>query len=305
MSRLRQALLDRRERYNTAFALARRVRPRLSEEAFKEHLLTVVAPIVEATAPRAAEAVTEALYDASLELVGSGLFSRYEALREGWIRLPQLAPHLEREPRRLVAAFSNALHRLSVTPGARAHQWLEELLEAAPLCGDTERLLEAGKVLGWKAGLAHYREGALQAAAALPARLAAHLLEADDPADRLARLRDDPWLCPEGSPLEVVARVGAFRGFGGLFLRPPRAHQEGDDLVVSDGDGAWLVTADLYGATFHPTPLPQGDPRSTLPGRLKKLVAEPTSWAANRHTAAVTSRFSHAVTLIALRGERL
>src|SRR2546423_1862172 len=82
---------------------------------------------------------------------------------------------------------------------------------------------------GWRAGLAHYRAGALAVCAQLPPALARAALGLPPDArigleDLIARLMADPWLEPatlagpaHARELRIVARAGAFRGFGGLF----------------------------------------------------------------------------------------
>src|SRR5262249_15653263 len=104
-----------------------------------------------------------------------------------------------------------------------------------------------------------------------------------------------------------------FRGFGGLFLAPPTIGALGSQFIVRDGDNRWLLTADLFGATFHRTDdakLVQGSGPFQLDrsgkvslGRASKVfteLADFTSLAANETTLAVTIPLSHAVYLIAL-----
>ena len=85
-----QILAARRGRFNSLFAEAKTYRPALDGAAFAAHLTRVVGPVVERVAearPEQAEAVAEALYELSLDLVGREFFgphSRYPALAEGW-----------------------------------------------------------------------------------------------------------------------------------------------------------------------------------------------------------------------------
>src|SRR6185312_4146890 len=118
-----------------------------------------------------------------------------------------------------------------------------------------------GQVLGWRAGLAHYRSSALIVATTLPSTLALAAVGAHTKqkwSDVVQRLEDDPWFDPakseataDRSRLAIVARVGGFRGFGGLFVEPPEVASSRDQLWVKSGDDCWLLCADVFGYTFH------------------------------------------------------
>lgn len=320
MSRLREALLARRERYNTAFAVARRARPSLCPEVFSEHLLEVLDPVVEALDPGSGADSVEQLYDLSLDLVGSELLganSRHPAVVAGWEKLfPRLGRLLSQQPRRLAAELSNALYHLSATPGARPLFWLGRMQEYAARFRDADELRAVGQVLAWMAGLAHYREGALQVLARLDESWARELLGCD--LTQLKQLAGRPWTDPETGPrdrLEIVARVGAFRGFGGLFVRPPRVTSAGQDrFILDDGEAHFLLCADHFGATFHRLgeSLKHEGPvvkfslwEGVLTVEGQHLVdpafQQVVSTAAGPTTVAITRANSHSVLLAALR----
>lgn len=332
------ALLEsRRSRYNAQFAEARRSRPSLDPECFSRHLRDVVAPLVErvaAVAPSQAPEVTDVLYELSLDLVGRDLLgpgARHPALVDGWTSLLAALPErLAEAPRQFTGSITNALYVLTTTPGARPSEWLREVRSLSAVCGSTGELLEAAKVAGWRAGLAHFRESALELCRKLPPRAAAAALGlsdlslAADEIDTVVRqLLADPWLSPalalRGKPdtrhLHLVARVGAFRGFGGDFIRPPLVTCPGGQFVASDGEHQWLLHADCFGSTLHRTgAVTEAPPVLAAPlfklglrgkvsrGPLSAVFADLSvhhSTAANAHTLAVTTPLSHAVYLIA------
>jgi hypothetical protein len=340
------ALESRRARYNALFADAHRTRPSLDAEAFAAHLRVVVAPIVDRAAshaPTAAAPVTDALYELSLDLVGQeflGPRSRYPALVEGWQHLlVALAPRVAEAPRLLPGAVTNALYQLATTPGARPREWMQALVTLSPLCADVDTLLQAAQVVAWRAGLAHYRASALRRCAGLDP--AAGLVALGIPiADRppvspdlfqaaLARLQTDPWLDPAAAlrddiparRLQLIRRVGAFRGFGGQFLAPPTISVVDGQFVVSDGDTHWRLFADRFGATLHRTVAPSRDKtkrkrhRFTLSpeGEVKHgsarvtfpELANCTTSAEDDTTLAVTTPLSHGVFLVALVSSHL
>ncbi len=334
---LANALAADRAGFNARFALARRRLPGLDGRALLAFLAAVVDPVAEAVARVRPERVghfVQAAFDAALELVGqrlAGPGARERVQEEGWLRiLPAAAPLLAEHPGSLVSAVGNALHRLSATPGARPGDWSAAMASAAPLCPDLATLLRFGQVASWRAGLAHYRASALAGAGALPESLALAALGAGPGWDwpRLRqRLAADPWFDPAArapdsadarGPLRLAARIGAFRGFGGLFAEPPGVAVVAGDLIVSSGADRWVLYADAFGAALHRTRADGGTP---APGRgrlSQELVADGCSVlrgkerldlpelgrfagiAVTPHTLALTSPLSHAVFLVSL-----
>lgn len=331
---LAEALKRGRDRFNTKFAYARHRFPALDGEAVKEHLRVTVAPItaaVHAVAAERVDAVVDALYDLTLELLGGGFIaaeSRYPALPRAWREMLPRLPHLlAREPARFAGAITNAVYNLSTTATARPTFWIDAMTQLGKDCADVQAFLEAGKVVAWRSGLAHYREGALAACLNLEAGLARAALGLPDAGavpmpTIIARLRQDPWLAPAaaGLPpnqekrLRVVAVVGAFRGFGGVFVEPPRVLLNNGEWLAYDREHCWKVTVDLFGATFHRAgnKPPASDRPSQfgrqLGGQVMKAaqagsfayLADASSSAATDTTMAVTLPRSHSIYFVAL-----
>jgi hypothetical protein len=337
-----QILEANRARFNARFAEARHIRTKLTPGSFTHHLRTGLAPIVEAVHRHnldIANAVADALYDLSLDLVGQELLgpeSRYPYLVEGWnTLLPRLPRFVAEAPRQFVGSVTNALYNLSVTPGARPREWMEAMLALADLCPDAETLLKTGQVVAWRAGLAHYRLNALelctQLASLNPALAYLALGLPTDPSINappvtalLDRLLADPWWRPTSDPrsgsltretdLQIVSRIGAFRGFGGLFMSPPVVLLEDGHFVLEESGNYWLLTADVFGATLHRWSKPGRAARSVQPfqidpngvvtngkhSRAFPELAGAASAAASPTTLAVTTALSHAVFLVAL-----
>ena len=310
---------------NARFAMARRRLPALEGARFGPFLMTSVAPLVEAVPPGNASAVGHAAYQVALELCGqrlAGAGASGGQVGAAWAALRVAAARRRsEEPERTLAAAANALVQLEAAPGARPAAWAEVMGAMAPRVASVDDWLLAGQVAAWRAGLAHYREGALSAADRLPTDLALALVGAppdgDWPAVR-SRLAADPWHVPAepATGRRVVARVGDFRGFGGLFPVPPSVVWGGDRfLVTSDGD-AWVLFADAWGATFHRASdedrraaaatgaeAPRwSDRRVELAGGGidVPMRGEVTSAAIAASTLAVTSSHSHALVLLAI-----
>ena len=331
-----QALKNNRDKLNTKFAYARHAYPAIEGEAFKEHLRLIVEPIVEAVnhvAPKQVDDVLMALYDFSLSLMSKGMVgaeTRYPALQRGWNQIFVQFPHLlAQDPVRFAGSISNALYNLSVNQNTRPDFWINEMLSLGAHCSDAQSFLEVGKIVAWRSGMAHYREGALEACVTMDAKLVRAALCINDenriPVETVVeRLKQDPWLAPwaasqeaQGNKrLKIASIVGAFRGFGGLFVSPPEVFLSNSDFYVFDNEYCWLMTADLFGATLHRVGANIPEPDKTRSkdfnidksGRVRRAdyqmifpqLQTPNSFAANETTLAVTVPLSFGVYLVAL-----
>jgi len=334
---LASVLRSGRAEFNARFTAARHLYPQLDGDTFTQFLQTAVNELAQATErvrpDRVAEVVIAA-YDAALELAGQNLAgpnSRLPVIEEAWRKvLPKAATLVAKAPARVIAAVCNAVHQLASTPGARAAEWIGRMEALASDCDEVEVFLRLGQVAGWRAGLAHFRKSALAAADSLPEALALAAVGAKAkegwPVEREKLLRN-PWHDPADgqnhSGLRIVARVGAFRGFGGLFVKPPEVAAAGEHFLVRSGEDCWLLTADLFSATFHragkgefdaarrqqrPRPALQFSGASVIwNGQRVEFPAlgEFTSTAANDTTLALTGRSTHSVALVALPNEAM
>jgi hypothetical protein len=274
-------LARHRDRFNAAFAQARRRNARLDADWFGRHLRDRVAPLVDRSVSAHdadADTVGRALYDLSLALLslgGLGPEPRFPAVGRSWeALLPALLPLLADEPRKLVSALGNALINLSSQPGARADFWLERMTDLAPFASDTDSYLKIGRVVAWRAGMAHYRTKALALAETTTKDVFTRIfglredLNTIERRQALANLQQDRWYDPAADPslrikpkpkgaLGIVAACGGFAGFGGPFHSPPRVRVADGVLVAFDGSQLWELHADVFGAVLariHPRP---------------------------------------------------
>ena len=315
-------------------AAARKARP-IDAEALLTHLAHVVTPIVDAVAARFPEKVDQVmseLYDLSLELIGASVLgpgSKSQGVAKAWRALLPQAPHLvAREPGRIAACVTNAVYNLETSACPRRGEWLTIMQALLPSCPAVQPFLDAGKVVAWRCGMAQYRQGALAIARQMDAPLAAGALglpaNTDAAALRAAldRLAANPWITPSealsgaGDPkrLRLVRRAGAFRGFGGPFLRPPVAAYADGQWLASDGETTFGLIADVFGEHFYRLDQPApavtralktvsisaaGDLRwGSTATRWEPLTAC-TSLATDEVTLAVTVPTSHHVFLLA------
>ncbi len=330
-----EVLKRNRERFNTKFAYARRRYPALEAEDFFAHLRLVVEPIINTIAQQQADKtddVADALYDISLELIGKGLMGermRYPAMLMGWNQLFNALPNLLiSDAAWFAGAVSNAIYNLSVTPNTRITYWVDAMTEMGKHCASVQTFLDLGKIIAWRCGMAHYRMGALEVCSHLEPSLARAALlipqEETTPIETVVeRLQQDPWLAPLAASksagwsktLRVVAKAGAFRGFGGDFISPPEVAMSEGEFIVFDDEHCWMLTVDLFGATLHRlgSSIPPLDSKFNndffidKDGRVTDKqqrasfpqLAGASSFASNQTTLAITLPLSHVIYLIA------
>ncbi|APA69131.1 hypothetical protein [Janthinobacterium sp. 1_2014MBL_MicDiv] len=313
-------LASGRAQFNGRAAEARRRFPALDMAAFGAFLHDGVDPLVaavDAAAPERAGSVTLAAYDMALELVGHGLAgpaAKNPFLNGVWRALaPQFAPLLATAAVDVLGLLSNAAIHLAGVAGARPAQWQRELAALAPQISAVADLRAVGQVLAWRAGVAHFRLGALAAADTLPPALA--LAAFGEPGAHWphvhAQLLANPWRGnAEGR------EFGSFSGFGGAFGTPPQVRATAEGFVVCSGERHYLLVADACGAVLHgATAEEYAQASSDVPASVRlegaavqigarrielDLPAGEIAIAANAHTVAITSPYTHAIRLLPL-----
>lgn len=327
------------DRCNARFAEAKLRRPRLDPEALGRHLRAAAAPVAEAAAqagltPGDVDGVVDALFDVALDLVGAGVAGTGAAASDRsptatllWQEvLPLLPGLLAREPRRVVAALSNAAWHLDGERGVIPARWLDRLAAVSRLATGADDLLNAAAVAAWTAGMAHMRPAALRLLGALPDALARAALglppDLGPGATELSRRLADPWYLPgrDGGPrrLAVVGRTGGFRGFGGPFLVPPGLVVHDDRVLAFDDDAAFSLHADGFGAVLRREGSELPDDAQGLTGESPLAPDGTVTWgglterfpelagaasvAATPDLLAVVPRLSHRVVVVAATG---
>lgn len=249
-----------REHFNARFAVAKRQYGELDPVSFEDYLRHVVDPLVCATEEHSADAVgtvAQAAYDVGLELVGQRLYTGIRQHHFGTEFSELLRAYVARvvdAPLTVLGALGNALHNLGSTTGGDPGRFTREMLRLVAHVPDTGTLLALGQVQAWRAGFAHFRQGALEVLDRLDGALASRAMQCSGTADwrdQQRQLRVDPWFDPREGKRAKPRWVGAFRGFGGLFTRPPRVTESQGQLLVESGNVHWLLLADAFGATFH------------------------------------------------------
>lgn len=313
-------LASGRAQFNGRAAEARQRFPALDMAAFGAFLHDSVDPLVvavAAAAPERADGVTLVAYDMALALVGHGLAgpaAKNPFVNGVWRELaPQFAPLLATAPVEVLGMLSNAAIHICTVAGARPAQWQRELAALAAQIATLAQLRAVGQVLAWRAGVAHFRQGALAAADTLPQALA--LAAFGEPGAQWpqvhAQLQENPWRGNADG-----REFGAFTGLGGDFGTPPQVRATKDGFVVRSAERHYLLVADAYGAVLHGATAQEFEQAQTgMPADVRvdgatvhigarrialDLPAGDIALAANAHTLAITSPWTHAIRLLPL-----
>lgn len=313
-------LASGRAQFNARAVEARRRFPSLDMAAFGSFLHDGVDPLVVAVAAAAPERVggaTLAAYDMALELVGHGLAgpaAKTPCVNTVWRELaPSFAPLLATAPVDVLGMLSNAAIHIASVAGARPAQWQRELATLAAQIATLAQLRAVGQVLAWRAGVAHFRQGALAAADTLPPALA--LAAFGEPGAQWpqvhAQLLDSPWRGNADG-----REFGSFTGLGGDFRTPPQVRATDDGFIVRSAERHYLLVADAYGAVLHGATAQEFEQANTgMPSSVRldgatvhlgarsialDLPAGDIALAANAHTLAITSPWTHAIRLLPL-----
>ncbi len=280
--------------------------------------------------------VLNQLYEVSLDLFSAGHFTEStgilpEALAQLWdqtlCRLPNL---LMKNPKLIAGGLSNGVLSIAKSHSGSVQAWLASLERVAAQVESVDHMMQAGKVAAWTAGLPEYRNSALEIARQLPVAIVRSLLTLSEglPDQQVLQTVNDwqnnPWHHAkdrrEQPGIVQVARCGAFQGFGGVFLYPPKVFKHDQSIFASDGKSVWLLMADSFGQSFHRCDVAnqtssraaRGGPSIDKNGVvtwMKDSAAMPelsgsTSQACDGHTLAVTIPTSFHVFLITNTSEQ-
>lgn len=263
---LREFLVERRDELNLRFFRMAQRYPKLHPDLALLQLAEIL-PLHAGDEP-AAQRLLSAIYDLVLLHVARDAFSRQPALGT-LLRATLVESSLRRlaleAPERLPAELSNAIENL----GAKAIAFVAQLGALAARAPNVEAFSRAGAVLAWRLGESRLRKAAIAALPSIDPALWLAALGEDRPASDAvtvaAVLRHEGWRTPSHPPgdvkdgYEIVARLGRFAGFGGVFEQPPElVVTDADDLAdrhhfhVRVGETIFRVEADCYGASVRP-----------------------------------------------------
>ena len=330
---LAQVLEAGRTHFNTRVAEARHRYPALDTAAFTSFLqsaVDVVAIAVASVEPERVTAAVAAAYDMGLELVGQGLAgpgARHDLVNRVWQTVvPQYAKLLSEQPYELLGVLSNAAVNLCKYPNARSEQWINEMIGMSKHADTFFQLRSIGQIMAWRAGLAHFRKGAIGIADQLPELIALAAVGAKVseswPSVR-SNFLSDPWWSPENegkagsNPEKILIEIGQFSGLGGQFRLPPEVRATEDGFYINSAGQYFYLLADIYGAILLPSSAEEfnqskvqlSNKKASLQGATivfenrkvsLDLPAEGLSLSSNEHTVAISSPYTFSIQLFPL-----
>jgi len=323
---LAEVLATHRSQLNAHVAEARHRYPAFDTAAFSAFLKTgldSIAQSVSELAPERTVPVVLAAYDIALELVAqelAGSAARNSLIERLWVSVaPRYARLISQDPINVLGLLSNAVLHVSNTPEARVEDWLFGMSTMAEHVDSINNLRSVGQVMAWRAGLAHFREGALHCADAMPEAMALRAVGADG-AQTWQEVRDkfrsDPWWSPDAKRQEISRAgidVGQFTGFGGTFAQPPEVRAAANGFLVKSLSRYSFLVADAYGSLLLPATSEEfasvgksGYSNAKVAGSTLVIndrrieldfPADGLTITENQHTIAVTSSYSHSIRL--------
>jgi hypothetical protein len=327
---LASVLTANRAHCNARVAEARHRDPNFDTAAFASFVRTGLDNIAQSLSAAPPEKITSALlsaYGIALDLVSQGLAgpaARTDVVNRVWSSVaPRYAALIATDSINTLGALSNAAIHIANVPQARIGDWLSNMALFAGHVDSLATLRGLGQVLAWRAGLAHFRQGALLSADSLPPSLAllavgapARSSVADWPIMR-NRFREDIWYTPIRDANRSGREIGEFTGFGGTFAQPPEVRAVAEGFVVRSADRYSFLVADAFGSVLLPATAEEFAQASAeknaqiahvkilgsqldIHGRHVDLdlPVEGLTHVSNQHTVAVTSLYTHAIRLL-------
>ncbi len=317
-SQAARLLAAHRDPINRRISAARHAKPDLNMTGLSTWLTGPGAVLAEKTAHlfpagQISERFALEFIDLALLITAHGFFRTAEKpdYEEFWSAiLPVAATLAPDNPGSAWGMLLNALTNLERFDGSIATKWVSLLARTATSASTPEELESIAIIAAWRAGMAHYRRGALTALPSLPVHLVPRILGADTDTEAptrttaselLTRIETDPWFDPstvKDDGFGIRHRPGGFTGFGGPFTRPPTVQSapDGSSFIIRSGDAEFGLYADAFGAVIVPGTVHKSAASKTDSGRLLQPVLKNGILEFNGRKITVADRNSSALT---------
>ena len=182
-------------------------------------------------------------------------------LLKAWNNLfPRLVAPLIQHPGELFAGTINSLSNILAFGEQKPNTWLDLMITSSDEINALEQFKITGILCAWLAGLAHFREIALNKMSELPDESIRKLFKLSDSQDLglyFHQLKASRWLNAQpkrantsGTEIQERYRIGKCSLVGGDFPATPRVFVENDQLYVLSGEHIWRLYADSFGVAL-------------------------------------------------------
>lgn len=227
----------------------------LPAQAISSWMVTVVEPIVTSvftlnSAPEKVHEVVKALYQESLQLLGSGLAIRYKNdYQMAWLLMAKNPNLLIMSPIKTLSLVNDVVLNLNTYAPEKNSFWCELMAEAITEISTLEDFKIVGRIYAWMCGLAHLRK-----------RLKADFDKLSENAQQATRhtiglernvydFFEKPWVINTKTFQGVL---GGFEGATGFFAKPPVLAQIDDYVFATDTTSSYALFSDHYGNVLMP-----------------------------------------------------
>ncbi len=261
-------LQTERNQCNQLFASLRHQHPQIDAENFQLFLIRQLDPVV-------------ALLDQSGQSVGNFAMAGYQhgldLAAKRWLGKGELADHVNQlwrdvipqaihwvssNPQYWLNILANVLHRLHAHDSDSASRWINLMKQSAKECQSAEEFKKLGLITAWLAGLACYRQTALNALTEISDKLFSSISQIDfkNRTQIQQSLIDNRWLdfstaMPDKQPktLSLQKRFGNSTILNGEFAEPPKVWAHNNQLYITSANQLWLLFFDSFGEMLIPT----------------------------------------------------
>lgn len=259
-----------RDTCNQMVASVRHQYPNLNLDDFKWFLTHCLDPLIvtlDGQSNQITFHVAHAGFQYGLELASLNWLkseSKKALLFKAWNDLyPRVDSLLSLSPGELFAGTSNSLNNILAFGEEKPNSWLDLMIKSCDEISSIEQFKITGVVSAWLAGLAQYREIALQKINELPDGVTRKLFKLSDSHDlnfHFDQLKASRWFEPQqikastsGTEIREKYRIGKCSFVGGDFPLPPKIFVEDEQMYVFSDTHIWKLYADSFGATLIPS----------------------------------------------------
>lgn len=210
-----------------------------------------IEPIIEnnhASNPAQLPQLFKTFYTELLKILGNNAGVEYEdEYRTAWALCLKNSAIISASPSRFLKAIDSALESIRSFQPEKVSTWITSMGHIIEHCFTVDEFLTCGRIFAWLCGMAHLKRRAEVEFNKLRSDLKQHVVDSDS---RLLSAFQSDWSIFNHPTF--AGEIGGFVGFGGGFTAPPLVAQIGDEILVTDKKGCYLLFADSFGKVLLP-----------------------------------------------------